>query len=311
MNAFQICSLFGRVRIHGYDLPPLTFHSVHNYRTNGFLPIELIRSSSSTPPSLLSIQSLLSDRRLAEHALNLVQQHGGDIVLLRSEPSTASSFIKAVRAHPNYSYWFSNTRSTFGDIDPWRRLENSLDVRLIETIPEKSVIPSPQFVSTADHVIHRWKNETSENTPFIVLVCGEKDMGKSTLMRYLLHRALNHTGSSFALTYMDCDIGQSEFTISGCISYVDVRSPLLGPPHSHIRSHPKPDRLLYFGYNSAQSSAVRYLQYIDHLRQLWNIDHAGQRDKRSLILINTMGWGTGRHAMQRRQISFEGCRAVV
>ena len=293
MHGFQICSLFGRVRIHGYDLPRLTFHSVHNYRTNSTLPIELV-PPSSTPPSLPEIESLVSDRRLAEHALHLVQQHGGDIVLLRSEPSTGSSFIKAVRSHPNYGYWFSETYPTSED-DPWRRLEKALDIRLIETTAENSVVPSPQFISTADHLIHRWKNEAAENMPFIVLICGEKDMGKSTLMRYLLHRALNHTDSTFAVSYLDCDIGQSEFTISGCLSYVDVRSPLLGPPHSHIRSHPKPDRLLYYGYNSPQSSAVRYLQYIDHLRQLWNVDHADQRDRRSMILINTMGWGTGRH----------------
>jgi polynucleotide 5'-kinase involved in rRNA processing len=75
---------------------------------------------------------------------------------------------------------------------------------------------------------------------------------------------------------------------------VNLDSPLLGPPCSHIKSNPKPNRLLYYGLVSPQPSPVRYLQYVDRLRKLWNEDHKEENLKRSMILINTMGWGTGK-----------------
>jgi polynucleotide 5'-kinase involved in rRNA processing len=120
-------------------------------------------------------------------------------------------------------------------------------------------------------------------------------MGKSTFTRYLINRALNHINSIYTLTYFDCDIGQCEFTIGGCLSYVNIDSPLLGPPCSHIQFNSKSNRLLYYGLVSPQTSPIRYLQYIDKLRHLWNIDN--KNSKRSMILINTMGWGTGKHKM--------------
>lgn len=120
-------------------------------------------------------------------------------------------------------------------------------------------------------------------------------MGKSTFTRYLINRAIDHVNTTFGLTYFDCDIGQCEFTISGCISYTDLDSPLLGPPCSHIRGNPKPNRLLYYGLVSPQVSPVRYLEYVSKLRQLWTIDHSVQNRKRFMKVINTMGWGTGKY----------------
>lgn len=122
-------------------------------------------------------------------------------------------------------------------------------------------------------------------------------MGKSTFTRYLINRALNHVNSTYDLTYFDCDIGQCEFTIGGCLSYVNLDSPLFGPPCSHMKINTKFHYCLYYGLVSPQTAAVRYLQYIDKLRQMWNIDHKNQNQnrKRSMILINTMGWGTGKH----------------
>jgi polynucleotide 5'-hydroxyl-kinase GRC3/NOL9 len=127
------------------------------------------------------------------------------------------------------------------------------------------------------------------------MIIGEKDMGKSTLIRYMVNRATEHLDSYYDATYFDYDLGQCEFTMSGCVSYVHIDSPLLGPPYSHIRSHPKPDRLLCYGHVAPHLSPVHYLQCINRLRQLWNIDRKDKIKKRSLLLINTMGWGTGKH----------------
>ena len=133
----------------------------------------------------------------------------------------------------------------------------------------------------------------SLGSPYVVLVAGEKDTGKSTFTRYLVNRAMDQLDSNLAVTYFDCDIGQCEFTMSGCLSYVHLDAPVFGPPCSHIRSNIKPDRLLFYGHLSPQQEPVRYLEYVNQLRKLWNIDHKKSAPKRSLLIINTMGWGTG------------------
>ncbi|CAM2723891.1 unnamed protein product [Rotaria socialis] len=173
------------------------------------------------------------------------------------------------------------------------QLEQDLYIRLIETTDQTAVITREEFISTTDKIIKRWLNEANEDVPFVVLTCGEKDMGKSIFTRYLINRALDHINSTFGLTYFDCDIGQCEFTIGGCLSYTDIETPLLGPPCSHIKSNAKSDRLLYYGFVSPQPAPVRYLQYVNRLRQLWNIDHKNANKKRSMIVVNTMGWVTG------------------
>ncbi|CAF2155326.1 unnamed protein product [Rotaria magnacalcarata] len=173
------------------------------------------------------------------------------------------------------------------------QLEQDLYIRSIETTDQTAVIPREEFISITEKIIKRWLNEANEDIPFVLLICGEKDTGKSTFTRYLINRAFDHINSTFGLTYFDCDIGQCEFTIGGCLSYTDIKTPLLGPPCSHIKSNVKSDRLLYYGLVSPQPAPVRYLQYVNRLRQLWNIDHKNANKKRSMIVINTMGWGTG------------------
>ncbi|CAB1116186.1 unnamed protein product [Ectocarpus sp. CCAP 1310/34] len=92
-----------------------------------------------------------------------------------------------------------------------------------------------------------------------VLVCGAKGVGKSTLCRFLANRML---GRHREVAYMDCDLGQPEFTPPGQVSLHLLNTPVVGPPHANLR-HPhlayfigtttsKPEPLLY-------SAAVRAL----------------------------------------------------
>jgi hypothetical protein len=75
------------------------------------------------------------------------------------------------------------------------------------------------------------------------LLCGAKGVGKSTCLRYTLNRLLsNKAGKCVAL--IDCDLGQSEFTISGLISLHILSSPILSPSHLRLR---KPELSFFIG----------------------------------------------------------------
>ena len=81
-----------------------------------------------------------------------------------------------------------------------------------------------------------------------LLVCGVKDGGKSTFARYAVNKLLttntirknafhNNTdnyNNNKGVAYIDCDLGQSEFTPPGSVSFNIVHQPLLGPAFSHM-----------------------------------------------------------------------------
>ncbi|KAL7674864.1 hypothetical protein ACOME3_001138 [Neoechinorhynchus agilis] len=66
-----------------------------------------------------------------------------------------------------------------------------------------------------------------------LLICGEKDVGKSNCVRYLVNRLLNVYPYVF---FIDCDCGQSEFTPHGFISLFKIVQPVFGAPWTHLSS---------------------------------------------------------------------------
>eukprot|EP00833_Pecoramyces_ruminatium_P006163 jgi/Orpsp1_1/1180195/evm.model.c7180000072476.2 len=62
------------------------------------------------------------------------------------------------------------------------------------------------------------------NGPPIIAITGSKNMGKSTFSRYMVNSLLNCCNE---VAYLECDIGQSEFTPSGMVSLNVISSPLL------------------------------------------------------------------------------------
>ncbi|XP_016404510.1 polynucleotide 5'-hydroxyl-kinase NOL9-like [Sinocyclocheilus rhinocerous] len=117
----------------------------------------------------------------------------------------------------------------------------------------------------------------------IILACGGKSSGKSTFNRHLINSLLNHTAS---VEYLECDLGQTEFTPPGCLSLNTVTEPLLGPPFTHLRD---PEHMVYYGQADCQADIDRYLE---SLKSLWR--HVSGE---SPVIINTMGWIRG-HGFQ-------------
>ncbi|KAM4609660.1 polynucleotide 5'-hydroxyl-kinase NOL9 [Polymixia lowei] len=115
----------------------------------------------------------------------------------------------------------------------------------------------------------------------VILVCGSKNVGKSTFIRILINTLLNHTTS---IDYLEGDLGQTEFTPAGCLSLSTVREPLLGPPFTHQRT---PEHMIYYGQSTCESDLDRYLE---SLKSLWS---RRPQSRETPIVINTMGWVKG------------------
>ncbi|CAB4011216.1 Hypothetical predicted protein [Paramuricea clavata] len=73
-------------------------------------------------------------------------------------------------------------------------------------------------------LIESHSNKKDVGSP-VVLVCGGKNVGKSTFARYLTNTILN---TQKPLYYLETDVGQTEFTPPGVISLTKVDAPIFG-----------------------------------------------------------------------------------
>lgn len=129
-------------------------------------------------------------------------------------------------------------------------------------------------------------------SPLVSVVCGAKDMGKSSYSRYLINRLLAKYNR---VAYLETDVGQSEFTPSGLLSLHYISNPILGPPYTHQQL--EPERCFYFGSASPRSNPDYYLACINELVDHWKHDQKQVRDddQREWIplVVNTQGWVSG------------------
>uniref|UniRef100_A0A0X3PDL3 Polynucleotide 5'-hydroxyl-kinase NOL9 n=3 Tax=Schistocephalus solidus TaxID=70667 RepID=A0A0X3PDL3_SCHSO len=128
-----------------------------------------------------------------------------------------------------------------------------------------------------------------DTKPLRILLCGPKNVGKSTYMRYLVNRLVTSTTKE-AVAVLDCDIGQTELTPAGMMSLTLISKPLLGPPFTHpLGNSSRRVRQCFFGDLTPATNPTFYvqcLQYVfDAYKQLELLNYP--------LLINTMGWTQG------------------
>ncbi|CAH7447177.1 polynucleotide 5'-hydroxyl-kinase NOL9 [Phodopus roborovskii] len=110
----------------------------------------------------------------------------------------------------------------------------------------------------------------------VIVLCGACDIGKSTFSRILINQLLN---SLPGVDYLECDLGQTEFTPPGCVALLNITEPLLGPPYTHPR---RPQRMVYYGKMSCHNDYENYIEIIKYVFRDYK--------RESPLIINTMGW---------------------
>jgi hypothetical protein len=122
----------------------------------------------------------------------------------------------------------------------------------------------------------------------IIIVSGGKDVGKSSLIRYLVNKYLsqNSTNSNeIEILYLDCDPGQSEFTTSGLLSLTLIDRPVLGPSSINAINF-KPLMSSSIGVISVNRNPKLYISCISYI-----MDYISNNlQSKGPLFINTMGW---------------------
>uniref|UniRef100_A0A8C4XSG6 Polynucleotide 5'-hydroxyl-kinase NOL9 n=1 Tax=Falco tinnunculus TaxID=100819 RepID=A0A8C4XSG6_FALTI len=150
-------------------------------------------------------------------------------------------------------------------------------VGIVKCSSERGLLVSESMLVALEELIQACCAE-DEGVP-VVLVCGPKNTGKSTFNRYLINLLLNRLPS---IEYMECDIGQTEFTPPGCVSLSNVTEPILGPPFTHQQM---PCKMVYYGQTSCEQDTERYLDVVKYVFSSYK--------KEVPLVINTMGWVKG------------------
>lgn len=167
---------------------------------------------------------------------------------------------------------------------------------------------------------HSWEAATSSlltrdvstsgyaSARLVCLVKGPKNAGKSTLARTLLNRLLTKYRR---VAFLECDLGQSEFTPGGMAALNILDKPVFGPPFTHSSI---PYAAHYIGAASPRSSPSHYLESIQALVQTYNLDvqHGALLEEQDVsddrisdlipLVVNTMGWTKGLGADLSRKV---------
>ncbi|XP_062871334.1 polynucleotide 5'-hydroxyl-kinase NOL9 [Trichomycterus rosablanca] len=191
-------------------------------------------------------------------------------------------FTRFVGSFNDFSYLFGlNSKELRSQATVYNPALSAVGVLPLRGPCARGLVASDSYKEALNSLLSAWEGDFDRSP--IILVCGAKNVGKSTFNRHLINSLLNHSGS---VEYLECDLGQTEFTPPGCLSLITVTEPLLGPPFTHQR---EPEHMVFYGQSECQADLDRYL---DSLKSLWRHNNG-----ESPVIINTMGWVKG-HGFQ-------------
>ncbi|XP_054031784.1 polynucleotide 5'-hydroxyl-kinase NOL9 isoform X1 [Dryobates pubescens] len=272
--------LYGAVRLLGFAVaphqPPL---SVFSPATHCALTLETL--PPARPPGG-DLRQLRAAARAAMRAHG-VRRQARVQALSRFAPDCAlvllehldTPLTRYLLSHPPLSRLFEPPRKEEPSFAPEDAVLAS--VGIVKCSPEHGLLVSESMVLALEELIQACCAE-DEGVP-LILVCGPKNTGKSTFNRYLINLLLNRLPS---VEYLECDIGQTEFTPPGCVSLSHVTEPLLGPPFTHQQA---PRRMVYYGLTSCEQDTERYLDVVKSVFSSYK--------KEVPLVVNTMGWVKG------------------
>ncbi|CAF0754535.1 unnamed protein product [Didymodactylos carnosus] len=295
VGLFSITQLYGPLSmIHGYALQIGQRYDIYNISSQSLMTVK-----TNTKRQTISNQQ----RTLIEHVEEILNQflinYSTDLMFYYDKISLMSN-VSIYHVKKLQTTWSATIEENSHLLKSWifdqQYLSNKKDFYPIwpqcgcyRNNQHNIVCYSDEMLTAAIDIAEISHSRNS----YIIFVCGAKDSGKSTYLRYLINSCLSKSASAsvainrLQIGYLDCDIGQSEFTPSGCISYHQITQPLFGPPASHQL---KPKYALYFGDITAEKRLKAYLKCVQNCFTQWKNDI--KTTTSNVLFVNTMGWAS-------------------
>ncbi|KAI4488846.1 hypothetical protein M0804_004344 [Polistes exclamans] len=275
--------LYGTIEIYGFHItssnPPIEVYSPKGYSLVAIENSHKFLCSNKDIWTLLSKEGINPDIKNAlQYDINQCKPGMAVITLINLE-NKLTAFVDAyfsiklfpiIRNVRNYSW--TDTRRAEMILQSNLYFDNQNYKRLVIDRTITGIL--------TEKILNRWHSRDWSCT----LIAGGKNVGKSTTVRYLINTLLSTSGM---VVLVDVDLGQSECTPPGSVSYSLINEPLTGPNFTHLSI---PVYQLYIGDVNVTRCMTRY---IESLKLLANKLLSCPVMSRLPIVINTMGFTYG------------------
>ncbi|GFW49982.1 protein CLP1 homolog [Trichonephila clavipes] len=131
----------------------------------------------------------------------------------------------------------------------------------------------------------RIKAESEDTIGPITLIVGPKDVGKTTLCRFLLNYAVRSGRSPL---FIDLDVGQNSISVPGSIGIVNIQK----PANIVAGFEDEANQVFHFGYKSPGHNITLYSLLLKKLGQILRsgLRQTNKNTRHSGVIINTCGW---------------------
>ncbi|KAH9927868.1 hypothetical protein B0H21DRAFT_125216 [Amylocystis lapponica] len=298
LGAYSLTILHGTISVAGVTLTPShTPHHVFAPRSSPLPVIQCISSNERVQDGAINLPPFLGTAAVQGSAILLLQE-------LRTGVEGLGHVCRTFEDAFTPSRWQSSTMS----------FDTALEGVHLLTQQTHDISPfsMPASWEAALSAVEKNTSERHESgfSRQVYLVKGPRNAGKSTFSRCLLNRLSTRYRR---VAFLECDLGQSEFTPGGMVALNIADKPLFGPPFTHPSI---PHSAHYIGASSPRSSPSHYLDGIQALIQSYDLDvqHAAlvepeeheEGDDRIAdvipLVVNTMGWTKGLGADLSRKI---------
>ncbi|TDG47042.1 hypothetical protein AWZ03_006479 [Drosophila navojoa] len=264
--------LCGRLTINGYKAR--RYDSLTIYSPKGFNWV-VISPMSNRKPIKLKMESsstwkVLEDSFTRAQLDNIERNYDGyrDAIVLMQRNSSAQNMLHIIGKHMVEKVFPSVNTSN----RPYATSEYILNC-LIQSADTRQALRVPRAWMKLKVEQHsRW------------MVAGGKGVGKSTLLRYMLNRHLEHYNR---ILFIDLDIGQPELFVPQTVSCHVIDRPLLG---AGFFFNKQPDRAYAVGHVNVVMCAEQYIQAVRELVYYCKVNPCYDDIP---WLINTMGYNKG------------------
>ncbi|KAB0397142.1 hypothetical protein E2I00_007761, partial [Balaenoptera physalus] len=218
----RVTCLYGQVQVFGFTISQgQPAQNVFSTYTHSRLTINAVHYSvheKSKKEMKREARSLLRSYLNQDDRYCLMKNFSPlcSILLLERLKTSTVNFIIS---HPGLSYVFVQEIPTFQINSEYFALKS---VGIRRERKKNGLRLTESAFSVMDELVSI-SCEEADGCP-VILVCGSQDIGKSTFIRYLINQLLN---SISCIDYLECDLGQTEFTPPGCISLLNVTEPVL------------------------------------------------------------------------------------
>lgn len=265
----QVAVLFGQLEVEGCELKRKQ------------KPLDLYSSDEQPLIFTLNYDDKFNYDRLRSHIEKLKLPGHLDRLLLHNEQSFEGSFtFVSIRKAANNPFESILNQLTHGN-DSYLAPSSTSSSIAFEPMPKSTFTVSDRWVNSIRQLVDDQLKKDS-----VLMVCGGRNVGKSSLTRWVTNRLL-HTKRFDQVYYLDLDSGQPQFGNCAQLTLTKVTRPVLTPPNVNVwRYH---EQMLYSC--SIGSANVEDLSsvYTSNLAHLW-FQKVLPMTRDGPIIVNTMGF---------------------